>query len=326
MKRILSLSLAFAILFFPTFRADARAQASPIVRYLILGFDDAAANTDAIAVVSYHSETNRLSILQIPRDTYCRFGGEQNKLNQLYPHVLSGRSDKQARQEAAQVLCATVSSILGVAIDYYVGVSIADFSRMIDLLGGVEVTLARDLVYRDDESGELVTLAKGKRVLSGKDSAAFVRYRVGYVNADLGRIDAQKLFVSAFLQKFCGGVSFRSLSSILMTLHESAVTNMSVPYALRIGLQFVSSYRKTEIWYLTLPGEPCMYRQISYFIANRASASEAVQSYLCFSHRESDFDPKQQLVLDSSPKISEIYRRNSVSYRVYTDAELRLGS
>ena len=327
MKKILSLSLAFAIFLIPSLKPkSAPAESSKIERYLVVGFDDAAQNTDVIAVVTYDHFANRLTILQIPRDTYYRFGGFQNKLNQLYPHLLAGKTDRASKENAMRALATAISSMLGVKIDRYLGVSVADFEKLIDAMGGVSIFLEQPISYMDSESGESLVLHSGTHLLTGRQSSAFVRYRIGYPRGDLGRIDAQKTFISAMLAKFAGGMPLSALPSLLSTFREHAVTDISIPHAFRCGLRFVSSYKATDIRYLTLPGEPCMHKGVSYYVVNRASAEEAVSSWLCFGLDKAIIDRDSLLFSESVANISEIYHRNSIPYFVYTDAELQHGS
>lgn len=185
------------------------------------------------------------------------------------------------------------------------------------------MTLEHPISYRDEQSGRLVRIEKGENVLFGKEAAAFVRYRLGYARGDLERIDAQKAFISAFLRKFGGGLSVGSIVSILSDLRTSTVTDLPLSLALRCGLRFVRCYPKTDIRYLTLPGEPCMHGGVSYYVANRASCEVAIARWLGFSDSKVSFDRDGKLILRSDPKMAEIYNRGSVPYHVYTDAELR---
>ena len=326
MKKILALSLAFAIFFVPRFHAGAYESDDAVEHYLIVGFDAAAQNTDVIAVVSFLPSVRKLTFLQIPRDTYYDFGGVQNKLNQLYPFVLAGRKDKAAKEEAMDTLRDAVSAMLGVRIDRYVGVAIDDFSAMVDLIGGLPVKLKRDLVYSDQKSGEKKVLSAGEQILNGSAALAFIRYRAGYASGDLGRLDAQKTFISALLSKLASGSSLRGIVLSCLELRESCVTDFPLFQALRFGKRFLSEYSSLDIRYLTLPGEPCMHGGISYYVANKRSSEEAIRSFLCFGTASPDFDAERRLVYPKSSVIMEIYSRNAVNYHVYTDTELRLGS
>jgi LCP family protein required for cell wall assembly len=237
--------------------------------------------------------------------------------------VLAGRDTEAAREEALRALSDAVSTFLGVPIDCFVGVAIDDFEAMIDRIGGVPMTLEQEISYRDEESGETVRLPRGPRLLDGREAAAFVRYRMGYARGDLGRIDAQKAFISALFQKFGSGLSLRSMFAILSELRGSTVTDLPLSLALRCGLRFIRSCHRTDIRYLTLPGEPCMHNGVSYYVANRACSEEAITNWIAFSDTSVTFDRNAKLLLPTDAKMCEIYRRSSVPYRVYTDAELR---
>ena len=104
MKRFLSLLLACAFILIVSSPVIASRPSHAVRRFLVVGCDEAAGNTDVIAVVSYDEDGSRLSFLQIPRDTYYGFGGVQNKLNQLYPYTLAHTSGGRRRELAMSAL------------------------------------------------------------------------------------------------------------------------------------------------------------------------------------------------------------------------------
>ena len=66
----------------------AKAEGSDSYTYLVLGLDDANKNTDAILIAHYNGEANTVTMLQIPRDTYCNYGRGQNKINGMLAYYL----------------------------------------------------------------------------------------------------------------------------------------------------------------------------------------------------------------------------------------------
>ena len=76
--------------------------------FLVVGFDDAAENTDVIFTLGYDRAGKSISIVQIPRDTYCEAGTSQNKINQIYATARSRGLDKN---EAMVELADTVSKV-----------------------------------------------------------------------------------------------------------------------------------------------------------------------------------------------------------------------
>ena len=88
MRRIISLLCIFAVVTvllsscFGGLRSAVNQFDKDEYLYLVVGFDDAAENTDVIFTVGFDKIQNTASFVQIPRDTYCNFGGAQNKINQ----------------------------------------------------------------------------------------------------------------------------------------------------------------------------------------------------------------------------------------------------
>lgn len=321
LRRAVSLSLLFALLC-PLLFVRADAATSETVHYLTVGIDDSAANTDVIAVISYDARKNSVTVLQIPRDTYFCFGGVQNKLNQLYPHLLAGKDTRAAKELAMKGLVSAVSALLGIRINTFVAVSLSDFSETVDRLGGVPMTLPIDIAYQDEETGKMLVLEAGRHLLSGKAAVAFVRHRASYPTGDLGRIDAQKIFLSAFFARLSSRLSLKTMTSVFGGIRSSLVTNLTLAEAIKCGIRFMGQYPCTEIRYLTLPGEPAFYNGISYYGISEISVKEAVERYLLFGRAEALIDPRRAALHTESRALSEIYRKK-IDYRVYTDAELR---
>lgn len=53
------------------------------------------------------------------------------------------------------------------------------FQELIDLLGGIEVFIQKDMVYKDVRGGLDIDLKKGRHNLNGVDAMGHVRFRKG---------------------------------------------------------------------------------------------------------------------------------------------------
>jgi anionic cell wall polymer biosynthesis LytR-Cps2A-Psr (LCP) family protein len=53
------------------------------------------------------------------------------------------------------------------------------FQRMVDVLGGVEIYVPRDMKYTDRAGGLFIDLKKGRQTLDGYQAMGFVRFRKG---------------------------------------------------------------------------------------------------------------------------------------------------
>lgn len=208
-----------------------------VFNVLVVGRDAAGANTDVVMLLSLDSPAGTLSVLQIPRDSYIDdpVNADKNKkLNAIYAHAYNsaGSSGDMSRPErqryALSYLCRTVSSLFGVDVDRYVYVDLAAFRSIVDTVGGVEISVPRDLDYDDPEQDLHIHIKKGTRVLNGSDAEGFVRFRSGYTEADLARLDAQKIFLSALASKLLSSDAAARLPQLAQSFYEFFITDLSL--------------------------------------------------------------------------------------------------
>ena len=180
--------------------------------YLIVGFDDASQNTDAIIIASIDVQKKRLDIIQIPRDTAYFDGHNCYKLNSVYPKkLLSGMSQTQALDYLSNEL----SDAFGLKFDGYFGLTTNNLRDMVNILGGVEVTVPESF---DEELLDTLRLKRGKNLLDGDDVLRVVRHRKSYLTGDLGRIDVQKLVLAGLIKKYSEGFDFKTALGTAMEL------------------------------------------------------------------------------------------------------------
>ena len=175
--------------------------------YLVAGIDDSAENTDVLFTLGYDVASSTLYVAQIPRDTYFAFGEAQNKINQIYPVCRMHGDDKMT---ALSKTAEYIEKALGVKFDGAFAITVSGFKKTVDQIGGVDITLPSDMtVFVDD--GDKLFLKAGSNHINGNDAEKFVRYRKGYITGDLGRIDAQKIFLNALISKITKDSFYNSL-------------------------------------------------------------------------------------------------------------------
>ena len=137
--------------------------------------------SDTMMLVRFDPQSQRIVVFGIPRDTKIerpKYGIE--KINAV-DHE-SGVT--AAAQEVSKVL-------QGVPIDRYVRVNNIGVNKLIDALGGVTVSIPKDLKYQDDAQHFYVNLKAGKQHLDGVRFDEFsLRYRHD-ANGDIGRMQRQ---------------------------------------------------------------------------------------------------------------------------------------
>ncbi len=268
-----------------------------ITRFLVLGCDRAAGLTDSMFVVSINETANEATVLQIPRDTYANYTDRDYKKINGALAVLGERGLKD-----------TLSDALGVKIDHFVILDLDCLRRAVDAIGGVDVTVPQDLYYTDPEQGLVIDIPAGDQHLNGADAERFVRYRSGYADADLGRLDAQKFFLRAFARK-CQTLTMPQMLRLTVSVLTDLRTDIDLPSAVRV----VSALRRcnAEIFPMaTLAGKALQGRSGAwYYSVNRAGVIQQINDYLWpdGEMEVSRFDPRAWFDRIDHPDFHNVY-------------------
>lgn len=284
--------------------------------YLVVGFDEAAENTDVLFTMTYDAKTNTAYVAQIPRDTYYKFGSGQNKINQIYATLVSqGNSSKNALKITAE----KIAKLFGTEFDGYLGITVDTFRNVVDAIGGIDLELKQDMtLYLDDENP--LFLKKGKNHIDGNSAVSFVRFRSGYAMGDLGRIDAQKLFLNSLFWKLSEGVSLPLLFKLAGAFQNRIITDVKLMDVLSLYIDAMNSEHEKKVCYVTVPGCPVENSNgISFYVLNRKSAAEIAKKYM---YATEPFDSDRLCTDINESGFIEIYEDNTIAYREYTNHNL----
>ncbi len=298
MKRLLLFSLILVLVLgflIPRDSTEAVAVASRgeerITRILVMGVDRAARLTDSIFIVTVNEAAREARILQIPRDTYANYTDRDYKKLNGALGVLGADGVKDMLSES-----------LGVQIDRYVILDLSCLAGIVDAIGGVDVELKQDIYYTGD--GLDHALSAGRQHLDGQGAELLVRFRSGYPNADLGRLDAQKQFLAAFAQK-CKSISFTEMLRVAWIALPRVQTDLGVHEIVRLA----SVLRECDAEHIpmaTLAGEAVQgVSGAWYYSLCREKAARMVREYLLADAAE--FDPKGLFDRADHPDFHKIY-------------------
>ena len=232
--------------------------------YLVLGKDRASGLTDVIMLVSVDTEKSTAAVVQIPRDTYARYSeAGYKKINGALSFL------------GASGLCRFVEENMGVDIDGYFIFDLDTVVKAVDMLGGVEIDIPDDLYYRDEAQGLNISLKKGLQRLDGEAAEKFVRYRFGYLRGDLGRIDAQKLFISALIREVKTSLTPARAIKIASSLLGDIKTNVKLSEISSLAFSLFDM-NESDIMLVTLAGEDIRSEQSGawYYVLSKGSAEE----------------------------------------------------
>ena len=104
------------------------------------GADDPNGGTlaDSIEVVSIEPQANKISMISVPRDLYVDnpATGNQTKLNAVYAY-----GEQKGKGQGIKYMEQAIQTITGQPIQYGVVVNYTAFQKIIDTIGGVQITL-----------------------------------------------------------------------------------------------------------------------------------------------------------------------------------------
>ncbi len=251
----------------PTLDADATGERR-VTRILVMGCDRAASLCDTMFILSLDETDSRAAILQIPRDTYADYTDRDYKKINGALGVLG-----------ADALKKTLGEALGVRIDAYAVLDLDCLRRAVDSIDGIDLIIPQDMHYSDPDGNLAIHFAAGQAHLDGKQAEEFVRYRSGYANADLGRLDAQKLFMRAFAQK-CQALNAGQMMRLVGAVIADLQTDLTLPQAIRLS-SCLSRVDLEQLPMATLAGSALQGSSGAWYYAiNRAGACRMANDYL----------------------------------------------
>jgi len=262
---------------FPLFPAGDVVEPGERINVLFIGVDGgvnggrvdpSTARADVVVLVSFDPVTREAAALQLPRDTRVQIPGRTGFRKLGHAHAYGG----------PRLVSTTVAGFLDVEVHYYVRVNFASFVRAVDILGGVEITVPRNMYYVDPLQDLYIDIKAGRQVMDGKTALNFVRYR-SYPNGDIGRLQAQQQLARAFVRKFYDLDILWRLPSLAQAILPYLDTNMDASTILQLAREALH-VRETGIAMELLPGASRDVTEggqvVSYWVADPARTRRVV--------------------------------------------------
>jgi LCP family protein required for cell wall assembly len=171
----------------------------------VAGGDNVAPDlTDTIIFTSTDTNNHEIDMFSIPRDLYLEIPGfGYNKINAAY----SLGKNYDSAGGGIETLEDTVTKVVGQPVDYYVKIDFDGFVEAVDLLGGVDVVVEKDIydyLYPDGYGGyQIFALTAGPQHLDGETALMYARSRQTTSDFDRARRQQQIMWAmkDAFLSK-----------------------------------------------------------------------------------------------------------------------------
>lgn len=202
--------------------------------------DEKYGRSDSIMLALIKPKTKELLLMSIPRDTYIHIPNYGfNKLNSAFqlggPELSKETIERWLNIEITDTVC----------IDY------ANFEKLVDLIGGIEIYVDRRMVHSD------FTLEEGLQTLSGKEALGYVRFRKsvdGRHDSDYKRTERQRQVLSTILDELLQTRSFSDSFVLLRSLLNTVDTTLSMQQILTYGHHY-SDFSSENITTSSFKGE-----------------------------------------------------------------------
>lgn len=235
------------------------------INLLMLGVNDGM--TDTMMLFSWDMDNDKVDVISVPRDTYYHRKGfdkaAEKKINSIY----SGEGIKPTAEAVSDVL-------FGIPVNYYAIIDYNAVKKIVDGVGGVPIDVKQDMHYEDpyDDPPLVIDIKKGKQTLDGKHAVQYLRYRHGYYNGDLGRVEAQQQFMKS-LYKQC--IKHGVLSSAKL-ITENVKSDLTLGAVSKYALSAMN-LEEDSIHTYTVPGEGKYINSVSYFIQDKDATKDMLR-------------------------------------------------
>jgi LCP family protein required for cell wall assembly len=237
------------------------------INILVLGEDnvEGSRRSDTILVATLDIDNENVRVLSIPRDTRMnipRYGPQ--KVNHAYAY---GKTD---------LVRETVQRFLGVPISYYVKVDYDNFPKLVDMVGGVDIYVGKDMKYTDKRGHLEINIPEGKQRMNGETALKYVRFRKD-ARGDIGRVHRQQQFMKAMLHRMYEPENLLRFAAIVNEVKNTVATDVNPSMILQLGYFVKKMDKQTDkIFFMMLPGTASLIDNLSYWVPD----TKAVEAFL----------------------------------------------
>ena len=236
------------------------------INVLLVGLE--GTRSDTIMLASYDRKTKEANLISIPRDTYYYREGyfkysEFQKINAVYG----------MEEDGINALIKAVEDLTGLNIDNYATIDYKGVRAAVNAIGGVEVDVPFHMKYTDPYADPplYINIPAGNQIIYGDKALEFLRYRSGYANGDLGRVEAQQKFIKSAVDK---ALSLK-LPSVISAVYPHIKTDLTLTDMLGLGKDAIG-FSVENLQTMTLPGTAKTLGGLSFYLTDGEEITKIV--------------------------------------------------
>ena len=230
--------------------------------FLLAGIDNEDHGADVIILGAFNRLTGYIDLINIPRDTFMVVNDSAADI--LRDHNRRFNNPTKATDlfrhsgvHGSEVMRAQLQEWLNIEIDYYITIDLDAFRNIVDIIGGVHFNVPRRMLYNNHHD-IVIDIQPGYQLLDGHQAEGLVRYRAGYVRADMQRIEVQQDFMKALFSQVLQREILMDVNNI-MALVETVLSYVDTDFPLANVAMYIphlSSLNAENLRTQTMPGNP----------------------------------------------------------------------
>ncbi|NTU56971.1 MAG: LCP family protein [Anaerolineales bacterium] len=211
--------------------------ASPMY-ILVIGSDARGENylyglADVIRLVRVDFVNPKVTVLEFPRDLWVEIpdiadnlnGQDHEKLNQAYLYGNPGFGYSNDPAGGPGLLARTLMLNFGTQIDHYAAVNMRTFEKIVNAVGGIDITLPETVDGRTaDDTSQRLLFPRGDHHLNGTQALTLARIRI---EGGFSRADNQNRVLCALRDKLTSPEVVTNIPALIQSFKGAVQTSLS---------------------------------------------------------------------------------------------------
>lgn len=193
------------------------------INTLVMCRAEGASLPDTFLLVGYNEDEESVNFMFLPRD--LEILPDDGKMG-----IAARKLSRYAGENPTEAVMAKLNENLGIEIDHFIKLDTGAFRDLVDAVGGVTFDVPMRMVYKDPLQNLSIDLEEGRQVLDGEKAEMLVRFRKGYLEGDLSRIEVEKAFLAAMIDQN-SDIRIGSAVKIYQAMSGEIETDISVKEA-----------------------------------------------------------------------------------------------
>lgn len=209
-----------------------------VMNILTIGTDARGDNytyglADVIRLVRVDFVNPKVTVLEFPRDLWVEIpdiadnlnGQDHERLNQAYLYGNHGFGYTDDEAQGPGLLARTLTLNFGTNIDHYAAVNMRTFEKLVNAVGGIDVTLPEPVDGRTaEDSNRRLLFDEGTHHLDGTRALTLARIRI---EGTFARADNQNRVLCALRDKLTSPDVITSIPELIQSFQDAIQTDLS---------------------------------------------------------------------------------------------------